>query len=141
MVEREETERLIRTAIIRTRALTELQKEGDPEKVINEAYSIMFMAAKATLNHLGASVTSHRAVASVFRKELVGRNIINKKYQDYLRKIHDYREEATAANAEPMPPEKVTKIIQACSDFIGALNEAIKANPDPVIQYDITDFA
>jgi len=141
MVDREETDRLIRTALIRVRALEEIEKEGDYVKAVNEAYSIMFMAAKATLNHLGANAISHRAVASIFRKELMGRDVMSRKYQDYLRKIHDYREEVSVEKAEPMPPDKLARIVAGCKDFVNALNEVIKANPEPILQHDITDFA
>jgi hypothetical protein len=66
---------------------------------------------------------------------------MNRKYQDYLRKIHDYREEVSAENAEPIPADKLAKIVTACKEFVGALNEVIKANPEPILQHDITDFA
>jgi uncharacterized protein (UPF0332 family) len=140
MVEKEETDRLMRTARVRSRGLDEIYKEGDYPGVVKEAYNIMFTAARATLNHLGASTMSQRAVASAYRKEIIGRQLINRKYQDHLRKIHNYREEVLSGEGE-MEPERVEKIIDACKDFVKILGKVIKDNPEPIIEYDIGDFA
>ncbi len=79
MAEKEEITRLMRSARIRTRGLEEALKNEEFDKIVTDAYSIMFMAAKATVNHLGAETSNHRQVASIFRKELVGKQIINRK--------------------------------------------------------------
>ena len=141
MVEKEETERLMRMARVRARGLDEALKEGDYEKVVQDAYHIMFMAARATVNHLGANAASHRAVASIYRKELIGRRILDRKYQDHLRKIHKYREEIMSAEAPEMDTEQAEKIVEASKDFVKVLTDVINSHPEPVIDYDITDFA
>ena len=139
MVEKEETERLIRTARIRARGLDEAFEEGDYKKVVQDAYNVMFMAARATMNHLGANATSHRAIASIYRKELIGRQLLDKKYKEHLRKIHDYRDQVMAD--EELDKELVEKIADACKDFVNVMNDIIAKHPEPIIDYDISDFA
>ena len=141
MVEKEETARLIRTARIRARALDEAFKEGDNKKVVLEAYNAMFMAARATVNHLGANAISHRAVASIYRKELIGRKLLDRKYREHLRKIHNYREQVISEEQTDMEPELVEKIIEVCKDFVKVMNDIINKHPEPIIDYDISDFA
>lgn len=140
MAEKEEIERLMRSARVRTRVLEEAFKSEELDKIVSDAYSIMFMAAKATINHLGAETTNHRQVASIFRKELVGKRIINRKYADYLTKIRTYRDESLVENAE-FDKEKYGPIVDACRDFVETLNKIMKDNPDPIIHYDLGDFA
>ena len=141
MADKEEIERLMRTARVRVRELEAAFDGGDFKKVVQDAYNVMFMAARATVNHLGANATSHRAVASIFRKELIGRHLVNKKYQDHLRKITGYRDEVMKEGSPEIDQEKAQKIIQASKDFVKILTEVIEKNPEPVIDYDITDFA
>ncbi len=140
MAEKEEIERLMRSARIRTRGMEEALNNEEFDKIVSDAYSIMFMAAKATVNHLGAETSNHRQVASIFRKELVGKQIINRKYADYLSKIRKYRDESMSEDAE-FDKEKYGAIVDACKDFVEILNKIMKDNPDPIINYEISDFA
>jgi uncharacterized protein (UPF0332 family) len=141
MAEPEEIERLMRSARVRCRGLEESYKNGEYDKIINEAYNAMYMAARATVNHLGADATSHRAVASIYRKELIGRRVLQRKYQDHLRKIHRYREEFLEGKFGELDEEQAGKIVSACKDFIAVLTKVIKEHPEPIIDYDIGDFA
>jgi uncharacterized protein (UPF0332 family) len=141
MAEKEETERLIRNARVRCRTIGEAYEKEEYDDIIGNAYSIMYMAAKATINHLGATASSHRQVASLFRKELIGRRIVDRKYQDHLRKIREYRDEYLAGDREQFDKEKMGAIVQGCNDFVEILNKVIKKYEEPIIDYDISDFA
>jgi uncharacterized protein (UPF0332 family) len=141
VAEQEEIERLMRTARIRYRAMEEAYKNGEYENIINDAYNIMYTAARATINHLGADATSHRAVASIYRKELIGRRILGRKYENHLRKIHRYREDMLEGKLGDLDEEQAGKIINACKDFISVLVKVMKDHPEPIIEYELGDFA
>ena len=141
MAEREETERLIRSARVRIRALEDAYGKEEYDEIINTAYSIMFMAARATVNHLGADANNHRQVSSIFRKELIGRRIVEKKYEDYLRKIRKYREDFMEGEREQFDKEKLGAIVKGCKDFINILGKVIKKYEEPIIDYDLGDYA
>ena len=115
--------------------------ETERRRVVQEAYNVMFMAAKATMNHLGANATSHRAVASIYRKELIGRKLLDRKYTEHLRKIYNYREQVMSKEQPDLEPELVEKIIEVCKDFVKIMNDIINKHPEPIIDYDISDFA
>lgn len=141
MAEKEETERLIRSARVRTRAMENAYDKEEYDEIVNAAYSIMFMAVRATVNHLGADANNHRQVASLFRKELIGRRIVEKKYEDYLRKIRKYREDFMAGECEQFDKEKLGAIVKGCKDFVNILHEVIKKYEEPIINYDLSDYA
>ncbi len=141
MAEKEEIERLIRGARVKQKDLDDALAAGDFNQVVQEAYNIMYMAARACLNHLGANATSHRAVASIYRKELIGKHLLDRKYQDHLRKIHSYREETMDPSNPPMEREQAEKIVAATKDFVIQMSNLIAKYPEPVINYDISDFA
>ena len=141
MVEREEIDRMITKARIRSRALETAFKEGEYDDIVKEAYNVMYMAARAVINHLGGEVISHRQVASLFRKEIIGRKLMSRDYQEHLHKSLQYRDQVLAGEFDNTDIEKLEKITNACADLVKNLDAVMKANPDPIINYDLSDYA
>ncbi|MCD6216268.1 HEPN domain-containing protein [bacterium] len=125
---------MIRKARIKARGMQHQVKEGDWDNIIVDAYNVMFMAARGALKKMGHTVSTHQTVASNYRREVIDKGVIDKKYANHLSKIKKYWENEQEGHPEEIDHARAERIVQATLDLVDALahlGEPTKSKIDP----------
>ena len=112
---------MIRKARIKARGMQQLVAEGNWDNIIIDAYNTMFMAARGALSKMGHDVNTHQTVASHYRREVVEKGLIDKKYGNHLMKIKKYWENEHDGQPEEIDHARAQRIVQATLDLVDAL--------------------
>ena len=112
---------MLRKARIKARGMQHKVHDGSWDNIISEAYNVMYMAARGALGKMGMMVNTHQTVAAKYRREIVEKGLVDKKFAEHLNKIKKYWENEQNGEPESIDNARAERIAQATLDLVDAL--------------------